>query len=65
MRPASFSFAAISDAHLVRGLIALLMRVYSGRTPAEILSVEPRALFDRLGPQGRTHAPSARTASSP
>jgi cysteine desulfuration protein SufE len=25
------------------------MRVFSGRTPGEILSVDPHALFDRLG----------------
>jgi cysteine desulfuration protein SufE len=47
--PDKLFFRGDSDAHLVRGLIALLMRVYSGRTPAEILSVEPRAMFDRLG----------------
>jgi cysteine desulfuration protein SufE len=42
-------FEADSDAHIVRGLIAILLRVYSGRTPAEILAVDPAALFDRLG----------------
>jgi cysteine desulfuration protein SufE len=31
-------FDADSDAVIVRGLAALLMRVYSGRTPAEIVS---------------------------
>jgi cysteine desulfuration protein SufE len=48
-QPDKIFFRGDSDAHLVRGLIALLMRVYSGRIPAEILSVEPRAMFDRLG----------------
>ncbi|MES1203157.1 MAG: SufE family protein [Pseudomonadota bacterium] len=47
--PERLYFRGDSDAHLVRGLIALLLRVYSGRTPAEILSVEPHAIFDRLG----------------
>lgn len=47
--PERLFFRGDSDAHLVRGLIALLLRVYSGRTPQEILSVEPRALFERLG----------------
>ena len=42
-------FRGDSDAHLVRGEIALLLRIFSGRTPAEILSVDPRAVFDRLG----------------
>lgn len=34
-------FEADSDAILVRGLVALLLRVYSGATPAEILATPP------------------------
>lgn len=34
-------FQADSDAMIVRGLVALLMRVYSDATPAEILSTNP------------------------
>ncbi|MBE0505797.1 MAG: SufE family protein [Marinospirillum sp.] len=34
-------FAAISDAAIVSGLIALLVRIYSGRTAAEILATPP------------------------
>ena len=34
-------FQAISDSAIVSGLIAILMRVYSGRKPAEIISTEP------------------------
>jgi cysteine desulfuration protein SufE len=34
-------FAGISDAAIVSGLIALLLRVYSGRTPAEIAATDP------------------------
>jgi len=34
-------FRADSDALIVKGLIALLLRVYSGRSAAEILAVEP------------------------
>jgi len=34
-------FQAISDSAIVSGLIALLLRVYSGRTAQEILSTEP------------------------
>jgi cysteine desulfuration protein SufE len=47
--PEKLYFRGDSDAHLVRGEIAMLMRVFSGRTPAEILAVDPRAMFDRLG----------------
>ena len=34
-------FRAISDAAIVSGLIALLLRVYSGRRPQEILDTPP------------------------
>ena len=42
-------FRGDSDAFLVKGLIAVLLRVYSGRTPEEILRVDPKALAARLG----------------
>lgn len=42
-------FRGDSDAHIVRGLIAILMRLYSGRTPAEILETNARAVFANLG----------------
>ena len=35
-------FAAVSDSSIVSGLIALLLRVYSGRSAREILDTEPR-----------------------
>ncbi|MGN6520938.1 MAG: SufE family protein [Dokdonella sp.] len=35
-------FQAISDSSIVSGLIALLLRVYSGRPAAEIIATEPR-----------------------
>ena len=34
-------FAGASDAAIVSGLVALLLRVYSGRTPAEIMATDP------------------------
>ena len=40
-------FDADSDALIVRGLIALLLRVYSGRLPDEILSTPPD-VFERI-----------------
>ncbi|MEE9393472.1 MAG: SufE family protein [Planctomycetota bacterium] len=42
-------FIADSDAHIVRGLIAILMIIYSGRTPAEILEVPIKEHFGKLG----------------
>jgi cysteine desulfuration protein SufE len=45
-------FRGDSDAHIVRGLVAIVVRLFSGRTPAEILAFEPRAAFDRLGLAG-------------
>jgi len=47
--PEKLYFRGDSDAHLVRGEVAMLMRVFSGRTPKDILSVDPQALFERLG----------------
>ena len=35
-------FVAASDSSIVSGLIALLLRVYSGRPAAEILATDPR-----------------------
>lgn len=39
-------FAGASDAAIVSGLVALLLRVYSGRTPAEIAATDPGFLTD-------------------
>lgn len=39
-------FKATSDAAIVSGLIAILLRIYSGRTAAEILATEPHFLAD-------------------
>jgi cysteine desulfuration protein SufE len=38
-----------SDAHIVRGLIAILLTLYSGQTPQQILSTDAIAVFDELG----------------
>ena len=42
-------FRGDSDAHIVRGLIAVLLRLFSNRTPAEILAIDPKGTFARLG----------------
>jgi cysteine desulfuration protein SufE len=39
-------FAGVSDAAIVSGLIALLLRVYSGRSSSEITATDPSFLKD-------------------
>ena len=46
MRDGDLYFAGVSDAAIVSGLIALLLRVYSGRSPEEILATDPVFLKD-------------------
>ena len=43
------TFLADSDAHIVRGLIAILFALYSGKPAREILSIDALGVFDRLG----------------
>ncbi len=43
------AFVGDSDAHIVRGLIAILFALYSGKGAQDILSVDALALFDRMG----------------
>ena len=42
-------FRGDSDAHIVRGLIAILLAQYSGQPAREITSFDPEPLFGRLG----------------
>ena len=42
-------FRGDSDAHIVRGLIAILLRIFSGKTPEEIASIDAREIFGKLG----------------
>jgi cysteine desulfuration protein SufE len=42
-------YAGDSDSHLVRGLIAITLALYSDRTADEILAADARALFQELG----------------
>lgn len=46
MREGRLYFAGASDAAIVSGLVALLLRVYSGRTPGEIAATDPVFLKD-------------------
>ncbi|HET7844672.1 MAG TPA: SufE family protein [Xanthomonadales bacterium] len=47
----ALAFDANSDSSIVSGLIALLLRVYSGRSAAEILATEPR-FVEQIGLKG-------------
>ena len=42
----TITYLADSEAMIVRGFVALLMRIYSGRTPDEILATEPRFIHE-------------------
>ncbi len=46
LRDGRMYLAGASDAAIVSGLVALLLRVYSGRPPAEILTTDPVFLRD-------------------
>lgn len=48
----TLAFRGDSDAHIVRGLIAILLRLFSGRRPDEILAFDPKAAFETLGLTG-------------
>ncbi len=43
------SFVGDSDAHIVRGLIAILFAMYSGRNARDILATDAVALFEKMG----------------
>ena len=43
------SFSGDSDAHIVRGLIAILFAIYSGKQAREILGTDAVALFEQMG----------------
>lgn len=44
-----YTFQADSDALIVKGLIALILMAYSGKTKQEILAVDINGLFKQLG----------------
>jgi len=57
MRPAGdgngdapvMEITADSDSIIVRGLIAVLLSLFNGKTPAEIIERDPEDIFDKLG----------------
>jgi cysteine desulfuration protein SufE len=45
-------FKGDSDAHIVSGLVAIMLRLYSGRTPADIAAFDAKGAMDKLGLSG-------------
>jgi cysteine desulfuration protein SufE len=43
------TFRGQSDAHIVQGLIAILLMIYSGKTAHEICDIDARAMIGQLG----------------
>ena len=48
-RDAVLTFRGDSDAHIVRGLIAVLFAIYSGKKAGEILAIDEKAALAQLG----------------
>lgn len=46
-------FEGDSDAHIVRGLVAILLTMMSGHTPDQILAIDALAIFRRIGLEGQ------------
>jgi cysteine desulfuration protein SufE len=44
-----YTFLADSDAHIVRGLIAILFAMYNGRTLDDVLDIDADPIFAELG----------------
>ena len=49
--PPRLTFFGDSDAHIVKGLVAIAMALFSGRTADEIEQIDAEARFSRLGLQ--------------
>lgn len=45
----TLSIRGDSDAHIVRGLIAILLSIYVGRTASGVLEADARGVFSELG----------------
>ncbi|HHK74753.1 MAG TPA: SufE family protein [Rhizobiales bacterium] len=45
------TFTGDSDAHIVRGLVSILLEVYSGKTAREILEIDGLAVLGQIGLQ--------------
>lgn len=46
---ATLRYRAATDAHIVRGLVAILLVLFDGKTPSEVTALDPRPVFAQLG----------------
>jgi cysteine desulfuration protein SufE len=44
-----FDFDGDSDAHIVKGLVAIMMLIYSEKTPGEVIEIDAREILNSLG----------------
>ncbi len=49
--PPVISFRGTSDAHIVRGLIAVTLAIFSGRSAKEITEIDENSYFEKIGLQ--------------
>lgn len=47
--PPRLSFIGDSDAHIVRGLVAIAIALFNNKNPAEILATDAEAVFNKIG----------------
>ncbi len=48
-QPVVLRFRGDSDTPIIKGILAVLLAMYDGRTPEEALALDPDRLFHRLG----------------
>jgi cysteine desulfuration protein SufE len=48
-QPVTLSFHGDSDAHIVRGLVAIITSAFTGKTPQDIIALDADALLKSLG----------------
>ena len=56
---ARMAFRGDGDAHIVRGLVAIVITLFDGKTPAEILEIDAEAVFEKIGLSGHLTAQRA------
>ncbi len=47
--PPALVFRGESDAHIVQGLIAILLAIYNHRSPEDILAIDAQNIFQQMG----------------